>query len=221
MSRRSGARRAEYLLATALCAGLWSTAAVSGVCQRVEAEDSFAATDRVNSGYFDDYYIRSRRGIYFIRAVKHLSLTFSRAVKVLSKFEQYPQFMPGYKGIRVRRAADGVIYTAIRFRPDFSFFESRFTNRVEIAQFSAGYRQCWWQLQAKDPAAMEEFRAAPKVNHGYWRVTHTANGEVELRYFSAIDPPIPLPGFLYRHVVTNSYQEVFEHLVGRIRAETE
>jgi len=220
MNRKSAARQIESLLLAALCATPCSAAAISGVCQRVEADDAFTLADRVKSDYFDDYYIRNRDGAYYIRATKRLSLTFTRAAKVLSGLERYAQFMPGYSRIRVVRNPDGAIYTAIRFQADFSFFESSFTNRVEILQSPAGYRQCWWQLQAHDPAVIEEFRRAPKVNHGYWRVAPAAGGGVVLRYFSVIKPPIPIPGFFYRYVVSNSYREVFEHLADRIRAES-
>lgn len=120
--------------------------------------------------------------------------------------------MPGYVRIKVRRPADGIIYTAIRFKPKFSFFESRFTNEVEIQRSPAGYQQCWRQLDAKDPRVLEEHRKAPLVNRGYWRITPLAGNELELRYFSTIQPPIPLPGFIYKHIVGNSYREVFEKL---------
>jgi hypothetical protein len=218
MSRKSEVPRREFLRAAALCVALLPTAAFCGVCEKVEVDDSFAASDHLKSAYFDDYYIRSEGGVYYIRATKRLTVTMSRATKVLSALESYAQFMPGYKGIRMKRSPDGAIYTAIRFRPDFSFFESRFTNEVEIARLPASYRQCWWQLLQKDPRVMEEYRSPPKLNHGYWRVTPIADGAVELRYFSAIEPPIPIPGFIYRYVVTNSYQEVFEHLVARFGA---
>lgn len=209
----------ERVRLLALGVALLPVMGAAGVCADVEALESFADKHREKNHYFKDYYLRSRKGVYFILATKKLRLDFTRAGEVMGNLDRYAEFMPGYKRIRVTRADDGSIYTAIRFQPDFSFFESRFTNQVELLQSETGYRQCWRQLDAKDPRVVEKHRRAPVVNRGYWRITPGEDGYIELRYFSSIQPPIPIPGFIYRHVAESSYQEVFERLVAQIRAE--
>src|SRR5262245_22808314 len=117
---KSARTRASSLGIALLCAAAWPSQAHAQLCPTVEARESFEADDQRGSDYFTDYYVHNRSGVYSILAIKRFPLDWTRAVHVLSTLEQHAEFMPGYRRIQVVRAADGVIYTALRFRPSFS-----------------------------------------------------------------------------------------------------
>jgi hypothetical protein len=188
--------------------------ATAGVCEETEAEDVFAAQDPIAAGYFDVFMVRRRDDTFFIRASKNLNTAFSATVAALDGIARHAEFIPGYRRIEVRAAGNGAYFTAIRFRPDFWFRESRFTNRVEVVASASSYRQCWRQLAPDDPNVLEAFSGAPAVNYGYWRVL-PAPGGVTLHYFSVIAPPVPLPTALYKHVTEYSYRDLFEKVAAR------
>lgn len=195
---------------------LWSSTGIAGICQSVEPNEEFRGSHRENSEFFDEYFVRDDDGTYRILAILKLRASMEQVVAIMNDLESFDEFMPGYRRIRVIRDEHGAIYTAIRFRPDFSFFESRFTNEVEVQHRSQDYRQCWSQLSDGDSRVVEEHAKAPKVNQGYWRVTPISAKQIELRYFSTIKPPIALPAFISEYVLKVSYREVFESIVGRL-----
>ena len=204
-------------IASAIAILLFSVPAISSaaICDDNEALLKLSDDNRVSHDYFDDYYISRHKGVYQIFSRKRLQLDFSKLVRVMDRHEDYPEFMPGYRSIKVHRNPNGQVLTAIRFRTTFSPFTSRFTNRVEMVHNEDEYQQCWRQLDEKDELVIEEFAKAPKVNQGFWRVVRLESDLVEITYFSMIKPPVSIPSLLYRQIVKGSYQDVFERLVER------
>lgn len=203
--------------AAAITILLFSVPAISSaaICDDNEALLKLSDDNRVSHDYFDDYYISRHKGVYQIFSRKRLQLDFSKLVRVMDRHEDYPEFMPGYRSIKVHRNPNGQVLTAIRFRTKFSPFTSRFTNRVEMVHNEDEYQQCWRQLDEKDELVIEEFAKAPKINQGFWRVVRLDSNLVEITYFSMIKPPVSIPSLLYRQIVKGSYQDVFESLVER------
>lgn len=187
----------------------------AGICSHVESLKNFAEADKVESSYFDEYFIKEEEGVFYIRSKKRAQLAFPSLEQVMNALERYPEFMPGYKAIKVKRKPNGIILTAIRFRAPFSPFESRFTNQVEIKNHVGLYEQCWQQLEEDDPRVVESYKSAPLVNKGYWRLEKRQNNEVDISYMSVIRPPVPIPAWLYTFVVKSTYSEIFEKIVNR------
>ena len=183
------------------------------ICAEIEALKNFSANDRIKSDYFDEYSVSRKAGVYHVYSRKQKRLEFSNLVAVMARFEDYPRFMPGYKGIQVKQGTKGEVLTAIRFRPAFSPFTSQFTNRVEIVDIDNEYKQCWSQLDEKDEQVIEDFKSAPLTNKGIWRFIKKKPGVVEIHYFSVIEPPLSIPGWLYRKIIKNSYEEVFKAII--------
>lgn len=107
----------------------------------------------------------------------------------------------------------GNLLTGIEFRPWFSPFVSRFTTEVQKIYEYREYRQCWLQLAPDDPGVLESFENAPSVNRGFWWLIDRGDGFVDMHYFSVIRPPLSLPDWLYKLIVKNSYQDVFEAMI--------
>ena len=191
-------------------------AGMARICSEVEALKDFSESDQVKSDYFDEFFIKKQERVFRIHLIKRMQLDFSTIKHVLSGLEDFPQFMPGYKAIKVKRNSDGEILTGIRFRPSFSPFMSRFTNQVEISDGTKVYKQCWQQLEENDKRVIEQHKSAPVVNKGYWRLEKKENEEIEISYFSVIQPPFPIPAWLYRRIVKGSYEEVYQKLVTRV-----
>lgn len=187
------------------------------LCDPIEAKAvAFAAAKHERRpSYFDDYAIRERDGAYSVLAVKRARADFRRAVAVMNALERHAEFLPGYKWICVKRSADGPVHTAIGFKPALLVPESRFTNRVEVVESEASYRQCWRQLPADDPHAMQAFRGEPLVNEGYWRVDAIDKETIELRYFALIRPPGALASLVYGLAAQGVHQDLFEHVLAR------
>ena len=199
-------------IATVVAILLFSVPAISSasICDDNEALLKLSDDNRVNHDYFDDYYISRHKGVYQIVSRKRLKLDYSTLVRVMDRHENYPEFMPGYRSIKVHRNPNGQVLTAIRFRTTFSPFTSRFTNEVEMVHNEDEYQQCWRQLDEKDELVIEEYAKAPKINQGFWRVIRLDSDVVEIAYFSMIKPPVSIPSLLYRQIVKGSYHDVFE-----------
>ena len=204
-----------------LCLGLIYAApsiAYAGLCDDNLAQMSISSDDRVTSDYFDDYFISQHGSVYHIFSNKQVQLNFTTLVQVMEAPEHYPEFMPGYRGIKIVGNPDGELLTAISFRTGFTPFTSHFTTLVETTSSDSEYQQCWRQLDENDTRVIEEFSMAPKTNQGFWRFKKTASGEIEMSYFSMIKPPVPIPGFLYKRIVKSSYKDVFEQIIRRTRS---
>ena len=182
----------------------------ASICDDSEALLKLSDDNRVNHKYFDDYSVSRHKGVYQIFSRKRLKLDYSTLVRVMDRHENYPEFMPGYRSIKVHRNPNGQVLTAIRFRTTFSPFTSRFTNEVEMVHNEDEYQQCWRQLDEKDELVIEEYAKAPKINQGFWRVIRLDSDVVEIAYFSMIKPPVSIPSLLYRQIVKGSYHDVFE-----------
>lgn len=214
MNRKLRRRNSIWLLWGLVLAAL-PLAGMARICSEVEALKDFSESDQLRSGYFDEYFIKKQQRVFHIHFRKRIQLDFSAIKHVLNGLEDYPEFMPGYKAIKVKRNSDGEILTGIRFRPSFSFFVSRFTNQVEISDGTEVYKQCWQQLEENDKRVIEEHKSAPVVNKGYWRLEKKEDDEIEISYFSVIQPPLPIPAWLYRRIVKGSYEEVCRKVVMR------
>ena len=188
----------------------------AGLCQEVASRYSFIEADRQPSRYFNDYFIKQLNGVYYIFARKQVRLDYDIATRVMNDLESHPSFIPGYQSIEVVRQRSGEMLTAIRFRAAFSPLTSRFTNRVEILQTQDGYQQCWKQLQADDPRLLETPVHAPGVNLGYWRFDRQSGSMVDIQYFSMLQPPLPLPAWLYSRIVAGQYEGLFDRIIEHI-----
>ena len=62
---------------------------------------------------------------------------------------------------------------------------------------------------------IEDYKRAPLVNKGFWWLMKKDNEEIEISYFSMIQPPLPIPAWLYKQIVKDSYEEVFRKLILR------
>jgi hypothetical protein len=193
---------------------------VGGLCSDVERMAGFTEEHLVTHDYFDKYYVNSQRGEYFVLAVKYLETGFKPLVQVLRDFKQHAEFLPGYREIKVSDIDENSAVTGIRVKPDFSFWESRFSTLVELETTGSSHLQCWRQLDEEDPRVIEAFNFAPSINHGYWRVSTDKDKGMVMRYFTAIKPPIAIPGFVYRSMIKKSYREVFESIIGRAKLVT-
>jgi hypothetical protein len=213
-------RLCRPLAAAALLAIGPTEAPCALLCEPIEAEAVvFAAAEHEHRPrYFDTYVVRERDGVYSILAVKRARADFRRAVAVMNALERHAEFLPGYKWICVKRSADGTVHTALGFKPALLVPESRFTNQVEVVESEASYRQCWHQLPADSPHAMQAFRDEPVVNEGYWRVDAIDKEMIELSYFSSIKPPGTLASLVYGLAAQGVHQDLFEHVLARFAA---
>lgn len=125
--------------------------------------------------------------------------------------------MHGYGAIKVVEESESEYLTSVHFVAPLPIvhFESVFTNEVEIQSDVSVYKQCWQQLPEDDERVLEEFEGAPKVNRGYWLVENLGNHRAKLTYHSIIRPPLPLPLWLYKFVVKNSYVATFKKIIKR------
>ena len=192
--------------------------AAADICVENQALMHFLEQDRVASDFFDSYYITRKNGVYHIYCNKRIRLQFSTLTWVMEGHEEYPKFMPGYKAIKVERNSEGKLFTAIKFRASFSPFTSRFTTQVETSNKEFEYRQCWLQLDRNDSRVIEEFKSAPRVNQGFWLLVKLDDGIIEMNYFSAIQPPVSIPGWLYKKIIKGSYEDVFEAIISRVQS---
>ncbi len=192
----------------------------AGICTGVESSDVFTEHHRQNNDYFNIFLIRKENKIYYVRAIKLVRISFLPVVDVLNNLDEHSKFMPGYRATKVIRKNDGRVYTGIKFQADFSFFESHFTNEIEVNQTDDRYQQCWLQLDANHQEVIEKYKAAPLENSGYWLATRQGDNLVEIRYFAVIRPPVKLPLFLYRYIVKKSYQQLFESLLLRLKKQS-
>jgi hypothetical protein len=203
------------LLALGLAFATWTSVVQAGVCNEVQTLFQAAESDRVDNDFFDSYYIARKKGVYKVYVSKRVELELVSIAAVMNNLEVFDKFMPGYKDILVRRNPDGEILTAIEFSPSFSPFDSRFTNEVEISESATEYQQCWRQLDSKDNRVTEEFENAPDTNSGFWYIVKISDRSVEITYFSAIKPPVRIPGIVYKWILRNSYKGAFEALIRR------
>lgn len=139
-----------------------SQACEADICSRVEKQKSFSDIDSIENGFFEKYYVRKSGDVYYIYAEKSTQLDYIAATEVMKKLESYPQFMPGYKAISVRREMNKEIVADIQFRPWFSFFRSRFSNQLEIVVGLKNYKQCWEQLDSTDERVNGKYNFEPK-----------------------------------------------------------
>ena len=203
------------LLTLGLVIATWASATPAGICDDVQVLFQASESDRVDSDFFDAYHVTRKKGVYKIYAKKRVDLKISSIIAVMNNLEAFDKFMPGYKDILVRKNPNGEILTTIEFSPSFSPVDSLFTNEVEIEELATWYQQCWRQLDSKDKRVTEKFDNAPETNSGFWNITKTGDGYVEITYFSAIQPPVRIPGFLYKWILKNSYQDAFQALIKR------
>lgn len=201
----------------ALCLTPAPAAPTARVCAQVEALESFTPQDRAASAYFDRYLIRRREGALHVRFTKRLPLDVGATAQALRRLEDYPRFMSGYERVEVAPGPHGELLAAVRWRPAHSFFVSAFTQEVEVSDGAQGLRLCWRQLEHDDARALGERRRAPRVNQGYWRLERRAGGVVEINHFHAVEPQLPIPAWLYREIVEDSYEETCRRLVEHVR----
>lgn len=190
----------------------------ASLCNDNHALMQVAEEDRVSSDYFDAYFISMHRGVYHIQAKKQVALDFTTLKEVMEAHEDHPEFMPGYRRVKVVRNSDGELLTGLKFRTSFSPFTSHFTTVVETTDSNQEYQQCWRQLEEDDPRVIEEYSMAPKTNQGLWSLRKLEDGIVEVNYFSMIKPPVPIPSFLYKRIVKDSYRDVFKQIIRRTRS---
>jgi hypothetical protein len=81
------------------------------------------------------------------------------------------------------------------------------------------YKQCWQQLAEDDERVLEQFESAPKVNRGYWQLENLGDQRSKLTYHSIIRPPLPVPLWLYKFTVENSYVDTFKKIINRAKAD--
>ena len=198
----------------ALCLVL-PAASIAGICDENQALMDFSEQDRVQSEYFAAYYITRKKKVYYIYANRRVFVPLQRLVEVMDAFTDYPEFMPGYRDIKIATGDEDELLTAIKFRADFSPFTSHFTTQVESHRDATEYKQCWQQLKPDDTRVIEEYRSAPRVNQGFWWLTEAGDGMVEMNYFSVIRPPVSIPGWLYESIVKGTYAEVFDAIIHR------
>lgn len=192
---------------------IFSATTSADICNQVGREDTFRVQDRQQHDYFDDFFIRKDSPLFYVRATKVVTCEYQKLVQLLDKFERHHHVMPSYKAMKIERQKDGRIYAGIRFQPDFSYFESRFTVEFEVSQTNGIYRQCWDQLPSDHPNIIEDYWFAPGLNRGYWYISKFEEKLTEIRYFAIIRPQIRLPLFLYRYIIQNTYKELFESLL--------
>ncbi|MDJ0807413.1 MAG: hypothetical protein QNJ78_11320 [Gammaproteobacteria bacterium] len=196
---------------------MFSTSCHAGLCAKIEPLFTFETADRLPSPYFDEYYIRQSDHVFYIAASKVVELDFSNATLVMNDLESHPSFIPGYQSIRVIADANEELLTGIHFHAAFSPFSSRFTNRVEIINEQAHYRQCWEQLDAEDGRVIAAYKNAPMINRGYWLFERQSEDLVGIHYFSMLQPPLMIPTWLYTRMLGSGYIGLFEQVIARIR----
>jgi len=189
--------------------------ALAEICLDIIDQFYFAEKSSIESSYFDKYLIGKKNSIYYIHAVKTTETDFNNLVEVFKDMDQYPKFMLGYKGIKVRHTSDAIKLTRILFDPPKSPFISQFTNEVEIVSEHSYYLQCWNQLDENDSRVEDKNKNAPVVNKGYWRLHNLNNEGTRISYHIVIEPPISLPLFLYRMLVKNTYVNTFDRILKR------
>jgi len=105
---------------------------------------------------------------------------------VITRYEEYPQFVDGCTGVQVeRKALGGARATyAISMMKDFSYtldhVEDRNSGKIE------------WTLVTSD-----FFRA----NTGSWSLRTLGPGKTEVRYSIDLDFKVPVPGFILKKLV--------------------
>jgi ribosome-associated toxin RatA of RatAB toxin-antitoxin module len=105
---------------------------------------------------------------------------------VITRYEDYPQFVDGCTSVQVeRKAAGGARATyAISMMKDFSYtldhVEDRNTGKVE------------WTLVTSDFF---------KANTGSWILRAVAPGKTEVKYAIDLDFKVPVPGFILKKLV--------------------
>jgi ribosome-associated toxin RatA of RatAB toxin-antitoxin module len=105
---------------------------------------------------------------------------------VITRYEDYPQFVEGCTGVKVERKASGACRAtyAISMMKDFSYTldhrENRESGKIE------------WTLVSSD-----FFRA----NTGAWTLRAVGPGRTEVRYSIDLDFKVPVPGFILKKLV--------------------
>ncbi len=185
------------------------------VCQSLGSRPQFGSDSVIENDYFDRYNIENIHGSYYIGATRTETLDLAVLIAVFDDFANWSDISPAYKSIEVRPLTTTLLLTGIRFRPSFSPFTSKFTNRIEVSNEEHIYRQCWRQLDEADEDVIEPYQNEPLENRGSWQVQRIDSQRVRIDYYSVIKPPIPLPAWLYRFVVRNSYVDTFERIIAK------
>lgn len=188
-----------------------SISQVEVTCQQLKQKPKFDTESKVESDYFNEYYIEKNEDLFTIYAVKEVNVRYDKLIQLMNDFEKLPDFMPGYREIDIK--AGNQIFAGIDFRPDFSPFLSQFTNEVTIYEDSVFYIQTWQQLNEDDAHVIVHNSNAPKLNNGYWQLLLLGNGKVKIEYYMFIKPPVDIPFWLYKWIVKNVYEEVFEAVI--------
>ena len=188
---------------------------LAGICQGVSEKFYYAEKVAIKSSYFEKYLLGKKKGIYYIYAIKTTKTNFLKLVQVFKNMDKYPEFMPGYKEINVRKITETKLLTSILFDPPRFPIISRFTNEVEVISDISNYQQCWRQLADGDSLLEEKNKNAPLINNGFWKLKDLGQNGTRISYHLAIKPPISLPLFLYRMLVKNTYEKTFSRILKR------
>lgn len=204
-------------LLTGLTIVLSLSFAFGQVCQKNKEGMDFSQKNMIKNKFFDQFFIEKRLDCYLIHASIISNANYFNLTEVLVDFEKYSEFMPGYKSIKIKKITPARLLACIHFRASFSPFLSVFTNEIEIDSDSSLYKQCWKQLKPNDTLIIKPFKNAPIHNSGSWEIIRLENGKTKTSYFSVIQPPVPIPSWLYRYIVKKSYVNVFKALFKRAK----
>lgn len=188
---------------------------LADICQEVADQFYFAEKSSVETSYFEKYLLGKKKDVYYIHAIKTTKTEFNKLVQLFQDLDSYPEFMLGYKDIKVRHLSETDKLTSIKFDPPLSPFTSQFTNEVQAIIEQDSYQQCWRQLAENDKRLEEKNNNAPILNKGYWRLNNLGKEGTRISYHIAIEPPISMPLFLYRMIVKDSYEEIFDRIIKR------
>jgi len=106
--------------------------------------------------------------------------------EVITRYEDYPQFVEGCTGVKVERKASGGARAtyAISMMKDFTYtldhLEDRQSGKIE------------WKLVESDFF---------KANTGSWSLKTLGPGKTEVRYAVDLDFKVPVPGFILKKLV--------------------
>ena len=128
-----------------------------------------------------------------------------RLFNAITKYEDYPTFVEGCRGVQVERKGPG------EARTHYTMNIMREVSYTLDHKEFPDQRKMEWSLVKSDVL---------KKNLGRWELTPLADGKTEVRYAIEIEFNIPVPGFVLNQLVKSSIPAMIKSFEKRAKALT-
>lgn len=119
-----------------------------------------------------------------------LSVDKEKLISVITRYEEYPQFVEGCKAVKVSPLSEGKI---------------RVEYQVNVMSQNVTYTLDHWEDRQSGKVEWELVDSNFfKKNNGWWIVKSLGNGKSDVMYALDVEFKVPVPGFILNRLVKSS-----------------